>query len=139
MAVDDLGTEVLKKAAEELIPGDKSDYFIKFRDSDLKAVADDILIALGSESSTTQLHLSGTVGTSSIPLPATAGDRITEVLIDNDNISQDLLVSFDGGTDFKTVPPGGFLIWNLKRSRTQIDLEASAAGATFEILMNRQP
>ena len=50
MAVDDHGIETIRKAGEEVTPGDKSDYYIKVNDSINKAVLDAILAALGGTS-----------------------------------------------------------------------------------------
>ena len=44
MAVDDYGTEVLKKAAEEVKPGNKADYFLKVGSSAAPAKFDDIIL-----------------------------------------------------------------------------------------------
>jgi len=81
-------------------------------------------------------HENGTVGTSAIDIPSSAGNVIQAILIDNTDNSKDLLVSFDGGTNYKTITPESILSWLLKGNQTQVKLKASGATTSFEILLN---
>lgn len=88
---------------------------------------------------TTVDHFNGTVGTTAIQIPSSAGDDISEVLIHNTtSANRDLLISFDGGTTFKTLTPDANIIWNVKEGITQIHIKGSAAATSYEIVMNRR-
>ena len=63
-----------------------------------------------NEGSSSQYN--GTVGTSAVNIPSSAGNAISEFLIHCPNASPgNLLVSLDGGTTFKTIYRGGHWIW----------------------------
>lgn len=87
------------------------------------------------------LHFNGNVGTSPVAIPSVAGLRIQEIIVDNRNIApnKDLLISFDGGTNFKTIGGGEALRWLVYGGLTQILLKGSDATTPYEILMNRVP
>lgn len=83
-------------------------------------------------------HYNGSVGTTSVSVPSTAGASITSFLIENTHNSQNLLFSLDGGSTFKTVLPGDAYVVSPRGDLTQITLQGSAAGTTYEIIMNRK-
>lgn len=87
-------------------------------------------------------HFNGTVGTSSVAIPASAGNVISEVLIRNpksNSILKDLLVSFDGGTTFFTISRNDYLVWGPRDNLTQIYIKGNLASTDYEIIMNRLP
>ena len=81
---------------------------------------------------------SGTVGTTAVSVPAVAGNAIQSVLIDNNNTdpSKDLLVSFDGGTTFKTYQANSTAGQIVKGNITQLEVKGAVAGVTYEFLLN---
>lgn len=87
-------------------------------------------------------HFNGTVGTSAVPIPASAGNTISEVLVENsftNSSNKQLLVSFDGGTTFKNLGgPGASLVWSPKGRMTQIYIKGNSASVSYEIIINRE-
>ena len=87
-------------------------------------------------------HFNGTVGTSAVNIPSIAGGVITEILIENlpsNSANKKLLISFDGGTNFKTLGgPGTSFIWSPKGYLTQIKLKSNLASTDYEIVLNRE-
>jgi hypothetical protein len=85
-------------------------------------------------------HFNGTVGTTATNVPSSAGNVISEFLVDCPKDSPgNLLVSLDGGTTFKTVNRGGVWIWTPKGNMTQIKIKGTNANTDYEIVMNREP
>ena len=85
-------------------------------------------------------HFNGTVGTTPVSVPSVAGNIIQSVLISNTNnaFSKTILVSFDAGTNFFTIPRRGSLAAKVKGALTQIQIKGGAAGTDYEILMHRE-
>lgn len=86
-------------------------------------------------------HFNGSVNTSAIAIPTVAGNVIAEVLVENaftNSSTKNLLVSFDGGTTFKTLASGSSLVWSPKGDIRQIYIKGSVGGVDYEILMNRE-
>lgn len=85
-------------------------------------------------------HFNGSVGTTAIDIPSSPGGIIQSVLIDNTNNSnaKTVLVSFDSGTNYKTISAGGVLSWITKGNMTQIKIKGGAASTNYEIIMNRE-
>lgn len=92
------------------------------------------------DASGTTAHFNGTVTTSPANVPSSAGNVIAELLIHNTSTlpTVNLLVSFDGGTTFKTIKPDGVLIWSPKGGLKQIRIKSSTGTASYEIIMNRE-
>jgi hypothetical protein len=92
-----------------------------------------------TDQSGTTTQFSGTVGTSVISLPASAGALIDEVVIQcstDQLISNRLSVSFDGGTNYTKLVPGQAIYWE-PRGQTQVKLLGNVAGVLYEVTMNR--
>jgi hypothetical protein len=85
-------------------------------------------------------HFNGTVGTTAVDIPSSAGGIIQSVLIDNINTdsTKSLEVSFDGGTTYKTITSASTLSYTIKGGLTQIKLRGAVASCDYEILMNRE-
>lgn len=86
------------------------------------------------------VHQNGTVGTSAIAVPTTATGVIDEVnleCMETNDVGENLLVSFDGGTNFKTLLPGDSIFWSPKGNVTQITIKGATAGVEYEALINR--
>ncbi len=125
MAVEDHGLEVLKKSGEEVIPGDKSDHYIKTG----------IAAAAG-----TTTHFNGTQDDTPVNVPVTAGNHISLISVSNlsEKKGEDLFVSFDAGVTFSTVFAGEAFEWEPK-GVTQINFKSNlVAGVAYEIVMNRE-
>ena len=73
-------------------------------------------------------HHNGSVDTS--PTPVTFSGTSKSVLFRNTHLDNDLLVSFDGGTNFLTLPPGAAL--SLEVAVSGVVLQGSDVGTTFE-------
>jgi hypothetical protein len=87
-------------------------------------------------------HFNGTVGTSSTAIPTTPGSPIADVMISclvSNTPTKNLLVSFDGGTNFFTLTPGTAMSWTMRGSATQFHIKGSAASTAYEIIVNREP
>lgn len=85
-------------------------------------------------------HYNGTVGTTPVSIPSSPGNAIQSVLIDNVSISANkkLLVSFDSGTTWKTIPRKAVLQGTIKGAPKQIQVKGSVAGVEYEIILNRE-
>lgn len=86
-------------------------------------------------------HFNGTVGTSTIAVPTSPGNVISEVIVSCPSqtpFSKRLKVSFDGGTTFHTLKPNDDLIWGIKGEVKQIHLQGNVSSVEYEIVMNRE-
>lgn len=85
-------------------------------------------------------HYNGTVGTTPVNIPSVAGGVIQSILIDNTNTdsTKALEVSFDGGTNYKTIGSGSSLSFTLKGDLTQVSLRGAVAACDYEILLNTE-
>ena len=87
-------------------------------------------------------HFSGSVGTTPIQIPASAGNIIAEVLIHcplQTPKTKKCLFSLDGsGTGFITLEQGSVLGWSVKGEITQIEVKGNEAGVNYEIILNRE-
>jgi len=85
-------------------------------------------------------HYNGTVGTTAVDIPSSAGNIIQSILIDNTNTAstKTLLVSFDGGTTYKTIGVGATFSWTVKGNLRQVKIKGGAASTSYEILLNRE-
>lgn len=93
----------------------------------------------GSDIAGTTDQFSGNVGTTSIKVPTVAGFAIAGVFVENMSTGDDnLLVSFDGGVEWKTVQPECWFSGELRGGITQIDIKSSANTVDYEIVLNRQ-
>lgn len=80
----------------------------------------------------------GTVGTTPILIPGTAGNNINEILVHcptQSPVSRILYFSFDG-TNYHRLATGEALMWAVKGSKKQIYLKASVSGVDYEVILN---
>ena len=75
-------------------------------------------------------HRNGTAGTT--PAPVTFSAATKSVLFRNAHIANDLLVSFDGGAAFFTIPPGAAL--GLDCAVSGAVVKAGADGTPYECI-----
>lgn len=86
-------------------------------------------------------HFNGTVGTTAITVPSTPGNVIAEVMVKNARTNpstNELYVSFDGGTNFFTIEPRTAVAWSVRGNKTQIHIKASMSNTGYEIILNRE-
>lgn len=76
-------------------------------------------------SGTTKSFIEATVGDTGIALD-NAGKVITLAVVGNIDDTENVLASWDGGTTFMTIPPGGIVGWPPKGSVTTFDLKAES-------------
>ena len=77
-------------------------------------------------------HYNSTVGTTPVTNTIASGYEITSVFFANTHATNDLLVSFDAGTSWRTIPAGIKEGGDL--NITTFKVKGSAAGTTFETL-----
>ena len=70
-------------------------------------------------------------------IPASAGAIITLAFVQSTN-NKDLEVSFDGGTNYSTVPRKTSLTWAPKGDITQIKLRGLKNNTDYEVILNRK-
>jgi len=90
-----------------------------------------INVVTGGVSGIAVEHLNGSVGTGGATLTFAA--QSVSILVHNVSGGINLLVSFDGGTNFKTVNAGAVLAIDVKLS--SIRVKSSAGTANYEILV----
>lgn len=86
-------------------------------------------------------HFNGSVGTSALAVPPSAGADIQTIAIKNPRsnaFSKILMVSFDGGTTYWDLRRGDSLIWSFKDDLKQIYIRGSAAAVDYQIILNRE-
>ena len=83
----------------------------------------------------------GTVGTSVVNVPSSAGAVIFEALIrcpSQTPQSRILYACFDGsGTNFHALKPGEFISMSIRGGLKQMQVKANGAGVEYEITLNR--
>ena len=88
------------------------------------------------------IHDNGTVGTGNTTIPSGNTKILSEFNIecmeDNDN-TQTLSVSLDGGTNFKVLQPGDSFVWSPKGNVTSIVIKGGAASTAYEAIFNLEP
>jgi hypothetical protein len=92
-------------------------------------------------------HFAGSVGLSSVLVPAVAGNKISSILVKNPSINGTtaiISVAFDGGTTYLTLKRGEFASWSPKNNSsnspiTQIRIVGSEATTYYEIIMDSEP
>ena len=89
----------------------------------------------GNEGTTTTF--SGTATTTPANVPSTAGNVISGLGLDNTG-NQDIQISMDGGTSYKTVGRGEFFTWDVKGGITQVQLKTLSSTSTYELTLNRE-
>jgi len=82
----------------------------------------------------TQVY-AGTAGIVESLVPLASGQIISGVGIDNVS-NTEFLVSFDGGTSFKTIDKSSFLSWNIKGEIRQLRVKTLSGTADYEIIIN---
>jgi len=88
------------------------------------------------------VHDNGTVGTSNVAIPAANTKVISEFIIEcmeSNVLSQTLLVSLDGGTNYKKFQPGDTFHWSPKGNVTKINIKGGATGVAYEAIFNLEP
>jgi len=78
-------------------------------------------------------HFNDNVGTVAATITLTA--TTCALLIENTHATQNILVSFDDGTTFKTLEPGDTL--SVDTSISSFKIKGSGAATTYEILAGR--
>jgi hypothetical protein len=105
-----------------------------------------VLLAGGSAGDSTSdnpttgdtIHENSSVGVAASAVPVVAGGVITQALVECPaGQANNLLVSFDGGTNFKTLQTGSSIVWTPRGGLTQIYVKASAGTVNYEIILNR--
>lgn len=82
---------------------------------------------------------SGTVGTSFVSLPASAGNEIGEVLVvcsTDQTKSNRLIVNLDAGGEARTLAPGEWLSFKPRGGIAQISIKGNTAGVVYEAVFN---
>jgi len=82
-------------------------------------------------------HFSGTATTTPQTIPAVAGFELQTVMIDNLG-NKDIYVSFDGGTNFKTVVKWGSLVKTIKGNVKQFQVKTISGTSDFDGIMDRE-
>ena len=117
---------------------------MKFRDTaNPSEVAVITTFADGASAATTEnsavgttTHFNGSVTAGDdVTLPAVADKFINSLLIQNLDATNDMGISFDGGTNFKTILAGQGLVWSCQ-SVKQFVIKANAGTINYEILVN---
>ena len=89
----------------------------------------------------TSEQFDGTVGTTPINLPGSAGELISEFIVqcpfDQDDTNS-LKVSLNGGASYLTLQPAGFWAWTPKGNVTQLTLLGNVAGVKYEVVINKE-
>lgn len=86
-------------------------------------------------------HFNGIVGTTPIQVPSSAGNTISEFLIEcmeSTPKGATLHFSLDGGTTYKTMTAGDMIIFTPKGPINQIYLQGSEADVVYEMIINRE-
>jgi len=112
MAVDDHGLEALKKAAEQVTPGDKSNYLFKVKDAAVITLLEAILIASGGSPPALNSEFidhSGSQDTSADEIIPENEDR-TYLRIQNLETSPAKVLFINFGDTVSTTDPGSYRI-----------------------------
>ena len=91
-------------------------------------------------SAVTVKHFDGTVGTTAINVPGSAGEAITLAFVHNpkSNAKTDTLsFSFDSGATFTILKRGDSIIWPVNESINQVKIKSNVADTDYEIILNR--
>lgn len=80
--------------------------------------------------SATARHFNGTATTA--PATIDMGTGVVSLIIDNLDVTNNLLISFDGGTLFKTLGVGKTL--SMEISTTKLVVKSSALTVAYEVL-----
>ncbi len=138
--VDDHGLEVIKKSAEFVTPGNKSDYYLKVGPTPGFPLEISGSITANPNAPTEVLQFTGSVTTSPTNFPAVAGNDLVDISILSriqSPSSKRLLFSFDAGVTFSELAPGQSFSWNLNSAISQIQLKSSVDTCDFDLIMNR--
>lgn len=84
------------------------------------------------------INYSGTVGTSSVDLPASSNKVISEVFYRCPHQTPTTircLISYDG-TTYISLNPGEAIGWSVKGNKKQIKVKGNQAGVTYEAVIN---
>ena len=88
------------------------------------------------------LHDNGTVGATPVLVPSSPSGVITEILIENlptNSATKKLLISFDGGTKYKTLGgPGTSYIWSPKGGLQQVYIKGNVSNVAYEAVINTE-
>ena len=127
MAVDDHGLEVLKKAGEQVTPGDKSDYYIKVKD---------IFGGGGLASTTPKIYnVSVPLANTEVSQALTASTKYFMIKARGSSKLQFAFISTESSTNFITVPAGSsYSESGLSLTGKTIYFQTSKASETVEIM-----
>jgi hypothetical protein len=96
----------------------------------------------GVDTSGSTTHFNGSVGTSDETIPLVAGNAITSLILENmapeDQVDKVLYISFDGGTNYKTIRVNRIFTADPKGDLTQIKVKGAVADCPYELIMNRK-
>lgn len=84
-----------------------------------------------SDAASIAKHFNGSATTTAAPVDV--GTGVAAIVIENMDATNNLLVSFDGGTTFKTVKPG--IILTVDVSTRNLVVKSSAGTVNYEILV----
>ena len=87
-------------------------------------------------------HFNGTVTTAPTNIPSVDGQTIVDILLeapDDQDATNKLFVSFDGGTTFKTLSTSASMVWSPRGNLKHVVIKGNTATVKYEIVMNREP
>jgi hypothetical protein len=101
----------------------------------------DAVTNTGSAAGSTD-HFNSTVGTTPVNVPSIDGQNIVDVLVEvpeGQTATNILYVSFDGGTNFKTMSTSASMNWSPRGGLKHLVIKGNTAGVEYEIILNREP
>lgn len=87
-------------------------------------------------------HFNGTATTTPINIPPVDGQTIVDILIevpDDQDATNKLYVSLDGGILFKTLTTSANMVWSPRGNLKHVVIKGNSATVKYEIVMNREP
>lgn len=92
-------------------------------------------------------HYNGSVGITSVLVPAIAADKITNILIrspSTNSVTSTLFIAFDGQSTYLSLKRGEFAAWSPRNTASnspilQVRVLGSAAATNYEIIIDFEP
>ena len=85
-------------------------------------------------------HFNGSIGSTVFtPFPSVANKFISEIFVHcpiDQDVSNRLLVSFDSGTNYVTLTPGGYFSWSPKGPKKQVHIKGNVTSVLYQIIIN---